>query len=211
MLYCTLNASEFNRISTCTSAKKIWDRLKVTHEGTNQVKESKINMLVHKYELFQMEQNETITSMFTRFTDIINYLKSLCRVHNNSDVVIKILRSLPRAWEAKVMIVQEAKDLSTLPLEELQGSLMTHELMMQQKTEDESKKKKVIALKATTSIEREDEEESDSGEEKSDNKVALLTRKFKKFLKRRGPPNKGRPFFKRNQLRGKKKRKSEKI
>ena len=77
---------------------------------------------------------------------------------------------------------------------------MTHELMMQQKTKDESKKKKVIDLKATTIVEREDKGESDSGEGESDNEVALLTRKFKKFLKRRGPPNKGKPFFKKSQL-----------
>ena len=54
-LYCALSVSEFNRISSCTSAKKIWDRLEVTHEGTNQVKETKIKMLVHKYELFKIE------------------------------------------------------------------------------------------------------------------------------------------------------------
>ena len=35
LLYCALSASEFNRISTCTSAKKIWDRMKVIHEETN--------------------------------------------------------------------------------------------------------------------------------------------------------------------------------
>ena len=75
------------------------------------------------------------------------------------------------------------------------GSLMTHELMMQQKTEDEGKRKKVIALKVTTTIEREDEEESGSGEGESDNEVALLTRKFKIILKRRGPPNKEKSFF----------------
>ena len=92
-------------------------------------------------------------------------------------------------------IIQEAKDLSTLPLEVLLSSLMTHELMMQQKTEDESKKKKVIALKATATSEREDEEESGSREGKSDNKVVLFIRKFKKFLKRRGPANKEKPFF----------------
>ena len=51
--------------------------LEVTHEGTNQVKESKINMLVHKYELFKMEQDESITAMFTRFTDIINVIRHL--------------------------------------------------------------------------------------------------------------------------------------
>ena len=93
--------------------------------------------------------------------------------------------------------IQEAKDLSTLLVEELLGLLMTHELMMQQKSEDESKRKKVIDLKAT-SAEKEDDEDSDSGEGKSDNKLALLTRKLRKFLKRRGPP-KGKPFFRRNQ------------
>ena len=71
-LYCALSVSKFNRISSCTSAKKIQDRLEVTHKGTNQVKETKINMLVHKYKLFKMEPTETITSMYTRFTNIVN-------------------------------------------------------------------------------------------------------------------------------------------
>ena len=96
VLYCSLDANEFNRISTCASAKEIWDRLEVTHEGTNQVKESKINMLVHKYELFKMEHDESITAMFTRFTDIINGLKSLGKSYTNSELVRKILRSLSR-------------------------------------------------------------------------------------------------------------------
>ncbi|KAJ6923701.1 hypothetical protein NC652_017120 [Populus alba x Populus x berolinensis] len=48
-LYCTLNR-------------------KVPHKGTNQVKESKIDMLVHQYELFKMHPSESITSMFTRMT-----------------------------------------------------------------------------------------------------------------------------------------------
>ena len=84
---------------------------------------------------------------------------------------------------------------------------MTHELVMQQKTEDESKKKKVIALKAITTTESEEKKESGSGEGESDNEVVLLIRKFENFLKRRGPPNKERPFFKRNQLRRKEKEK----
>ena len=49
VLYCALDVNEFNRISTCNSAKEIWNRLEVTHEATNQVKESKISILVHKY------------------------------------------------------------------------------------------------------------------------------------------------------------------
>ena len=76
------------------SAKKIWNRLEVTYKGTNQVKESKINMLVYKYELFKIEHDESIIEMFTHFTDIINDLKSLGKFYSNSDLVRKILRSL---------------------------------------------------------------------------------------------------------------------
>lgn len=39
ILYCALDKGEFNRISFYASAKDIWHVLKVTHKGTNQVKE----------------------------------------------------------------------------------------------------------------------------------------------------------------------------
>ena len=164
ILYCALDVNEFNRISVCTSAKEIWDRLEVTYEGTNQVKDSKINMLVHKYELFKMESNENIYAMFTRFTDIINSLKSLGRTYSNSDLVHKILRSLPRNWEAKVTAIQEAKDLNTLPLDELLGSLMTHELSRSQNLEEDEPRKRRIALKAVTDSEEEETSELEQRE-----------------------------------------------
>ncbi|KAB1223953.1 hypothetical protein CJ030_MR2G026934 [Morella rubra] len=79
VLYCALDSNEFNRISGCDTTKQIWDKLQVAHEGTNQVKESKISMLVHSYELFKMRSDESISSMFTRFTDIINGLNLLVK------------------------------------------------------------------------------------------------------------------------------------
>ena len=51
-LQCVMDKNEYNRICQCKSAKEIWIILEVTHEGTNQVKKSKINLLVHNYELF---------------------------------------------------------------------------------------------------------------------------------------------------------------
>ena len=36
VLYCSLDANEFNQISTYISAKEIGDRLEVIHEGINQ-------------------------------------------------------------------------------------------------------------------------------------------------------------------------------
>ena len=51
-LFCTLDKNEFNHVLVCKIAFDIWHTLEVTHEGTSRVKESKINLLIHSFELF---------------------------------------------------------------------------------------------------------------------------------------------------------------
>ena len=92
----SLDTNEFNRIFTYIFIIKIWDRLEVTHKDINQVKESKINILIHKYELLKKEQNKSIIKIFIKFIDIINGLKSLEKSYTNSELVKKILKLLSR-------------------------------------------------------------------------------------------------------------------
>ena len=108
-----MNRNEYNRIFQCKSAKEIWRLLEINHERTNQVKESKINLLVHRYEFFFMKENETIVEMIIRFTDIVNGLEALGKTSKESEKVMKILRSLPSKWHTNVIAIQEAKDLSS--------------------------------------------------------------------------------------------------
>ena len=49
-----LTLDEFYRISVCTSAKDMWEILRVTHEGTNDVKRARKNSLIQEYEMFRM-------------------------------------------------------------------------------------------------------------------------------------------------------------
>ena len=107
-------------------------------------------MLVHEYELFKMKNYESISEMFTRLTNIINDLKSLWKLCTNAENLKNILRSSPKNWEAKVTAIQEAKDLKMLSLDELMGSLMTHEVTMRNHQE-ETKPKKSLALKLSHS------------------------------------------------------------
>ena len=53
LLYFGLGPDEYTRISECRiseceSAKDIWDTLQVTHEGMNQVKQSRIELLMRR-------------------------------------------------------------------------------------------------------------------------------------------------------------------
>ena len=149
-----MDRNEYNKICQCKSAKEIWRLFEITHEGTNQ--ESKINLLVYSYELFFMKDNETIVNMITRFTDIVNGLEALGNTYKESKKVMKILRSLSSKWHTKVTTIQEAKDLTKLPLENLIGSLMTYEINLPKKQQEgENKKKKSIAFKAITKEEEE--------------------------------------------------------
>ena len=91
-----------------------------------------------------MKPDEPITQIFTHFTDIINDLKSLEKYYSSNDLVRKVLRSLPRSWEAKIMMIQEVKDLNILPLKELLKSLMTHEMTMKQYFEEEIRRKRQL-------------------------------------------------------------------
>jgi len=64
---------------------------------------------MRKYELFEMGDRETIMDMYTRFTHITNELKSLGKTFTTKELVRKILRFLPRPWEAKVMASKKPK------------------------------------------------------------------------------------------------------
>ncbi|XP_009791346.2 uncharacterized protein [Nicotiana sylvestris] len=86
ILVCGIGPDEYNRISACQSAKEIWEALQTAHEGTTQVKQSKIDMLTNEYELFKMKEDESIQDMHTRFTSIINELHSLWRSHPKKQV-----------------------------------------------------------------------------------------------------------------------------
>jgi len=57
-LYFGLDSDEYTRISECKSAKEIWYALQVAHEGTSQVKQSRIELLMRKSELFEMGDKE---------------------------------------------------------------------------------------------------------------------------------------------------------
>ena len=68
-------------------------------------------------------------------------------------------------WEAKVMAIQEVKDLTKLPLEELIWSLVTYEINLNKHKKKVKENKKSIAFMASTNDDEEEESESESDED----------------------------------------------
>ena len=80
--------------------------------------------------MFKIKEGERIQEMFDRFNDILNELKALRKTYWSSELIRKILRALPKSWASKKDAILEPKDLNNLPLEELLGSLLTHEMRL---------------------------------------------------------------------------------
>ncbi|XP_070025768.1 uncharacterized protein [Nicotiana sylvestris] len=155
-IVCGLGPDEYSRIQSCTTAKKIWDTLQVAHEGTPQVKRSRVTLLYSHYKNFTMKEGETIQEMYTRFTILTNEPKSLGRIILEEDKVEKILtRVLPVSWESKISAIQKSKNITTLKLDELIGNLTTYELRRQTMKMDAPKK------------ERNEDSEDEAGDEQA--------------------------------------------
>ncbi|VFQ98262.1 unnamed protein product [Cuscuta campestris] len=176
MLYCAVNPDDYRKISCCTTAKELWDKLEVTYEGTDQVREAKIDFLTQEYEMFRMNEGEKIDDMSDRFSKIINDLHALKKTYTNKDLVRKILRSLTPEWRSKADAIYESIGVSNVTIDGLRDNFKTYESTILTPSLDEQKKKG-IALKAT----KEPVEEASSDD---DNEFGLVIKKFHKFMKK---------------------------
>ncbi|GJZ80884.1 hypothetical protein Tco_0645878 [Tanacetum coccineum] len=73
---------------------------------------------------------QTIDSGVTRFIAIVTSLISLDKEYSNNNHVRKFLRALPLRWQPKVTMIEDAKDLAELPLDEIIGNLKVKLVMI---------------------------------------------------------------------------------
>ena len=65
------------------------------HEGTNQLKNKKLQMLGREYEFFEMNPNEKIGEMYGRLITLVNAMRKLGKKFSNEEVNNKIPMILP--------------------------------------------------------------------------------------------------------------------
>ncbi|MBA0710962.1 hypothetical protein Golax_010203, partial [Gossypium laxum] len=152
-----------------------------THEGTSRVKEYKISILSFDYELFKAKPEKGIKEMSYRFTHIINSLKTLGKIYPNKEMVKNMLNSIPTSWEPKVMAIEESKDLNSLSLDELIGSLLTYDMKINYNVKEikEVPKKVGVAFKSTTC----EKDEDSSNNDDDDDEMEMFAKRFKRFMK----------------------------
>ncbi|CAM9000044.1 unnamed protein product [Rhodiola kirilowii] len=173
-IFSGVDGKNFKMISTCEIAKTAWDILRTAHEGTTKVKISRMETVTSKFENLRMQEDETIADFNTRVLDISNEAFALGKPMTEETLVRKVLRSLTKRFAMKALAVKEANDVKTMRLDELMGSLQTHEMDMNE--EDRLTKVSSVGLK-TKSV-------KDKTDDASEQQYAMFANNFGKFMRR---------------------------
>ena len=185
---------EFKKISNVEVAHTIWNILQTVHEGTKVVKINKLQQLTTKFESIRMSDDECFDEFYAKLNDIVNSAYNLGEIYDQPKIVRKILRSLTEDIRLKVTTIIESKDVNSISVDELVGSLKSYELDL-----SKTNKSKSMALKLV-----DDANGNGFDDELSSTEIAYLAKIFRNFLRNnnrraRGKNNAEPRNFKRNE------------
>ena len=146
-LQAALYRSIFPRIAGCKIAKEAWAMLKAGFQGSDQVKEVKLQTLRIEFENLKMKESEKASDYYVKVKEIVNKMLTLGETLEKAIVIKKILRSLTKKWHHIAVILMETKDLSQMEIDSFIGCLMSHEEMVDDEPVQSSKEEKAFATK----------------------------------------------------------------
>ena len=75
-----------------------------------------------------MSNDEYFDEFYAKLNDIVNFSYNLGEIYYQPKIFRKILRSLTKDFRLKVTVMTESKDVDSIPVDELVGSLQFYEL-----------------------------------------------------------------------------------
>ncbi|KAL0393227.1 UNVERIFIED_CONTAM: putative mitochondrial protein [Sesamum radiatum] len=117
----------FPRISIATSAKEAWSILQKEYQGSAKVRIIKLQTLRRDFENMKMKDSETIDEYYTKVRELVNQLKAYGEDIPEKRIVEKLLISVTEKYDPIVTTIEETKDITTLTVTELVGSLEAYE------------------------------------------------------------------------------------
>ena len=174
-LFNAITNEDFKKMSFTKTVKEAWTILQKTYEGTKVVKDSKLQRLTASFEEIKMVEDESFDEFYVKLKDIVNSVFNLGETIIEPKIIKKVLRSLPEKFHAKIIAIEELKDIDKIHLTEVISNLQTYELGLI--SIGKSSKGKSMALKVKSS-------DTDECSDDEDSKMkSYITRQFEKFIK----------------------------
>lgn len=198
VLLASLCEEELDRVEGMESARKIWRTLQRAHEGTNNVKQSKIEELEGELGRFVMLDDETPQKMLRRLMVMVNKLRALgSNKYSRHEIVKLITRAFSPRNLTLVTMIRNLREYKRMTPDDVIGYIIQHESMEKQANYVKSiadamakHNTNEVALKASKKgkskqkVQESSSEEDDDSSDIDEEEMALFIKKFKKIMKK---------------------------
>lgn len=147
MLYQAIPENMVLQIASLTSAKEIWDALKIRHVGVDRVKEARVQTLESEFEQLKMKDNESLDVYAGKISEIATQANSLGHTVDDKRLVRKLLGSVPEKFMQIVAAIEQFADLNTMPFQEAVGRLKAFEERTKKQSKEEDMSSKLLFTK----------------------------------------------------------------
>ncbi|GJY81832.1 retrovirus-related pol polyprotein from transposon TNT 1-94 [Tanacetum coccineum] len=111
------------KFHACKDAKSLWEAIKNRFGGNKESKKMQKTILKQNYENFAASSQEGLDKTYDRFQKLISQLEIHGEVISQEDVNLKLLRSLPSAWNNIALIMRNKSDLDIFSMDDLYNNL----------------------------------------------------------------------------------------
>lgn len=165
----------FPRIALQETAKDAWTILQNEFRGDKKVRSVRLQALRRDFEYMRMQDDESLSGYISTLLELVNQMKSYGETISDQRIVQKLLISLTRDYDSIAEVIEETKDTETIGVQEVIGSLKSHEQRLQRHTEK-------MLEKAFSSLSVSPREQSNSGKGgSSKSKKSWKSQKGKKW------------------------------
>ncbi|XP_074570360.1 uncharacterized protein LOC141826945 [Curcuma longa] len=134
-IYQGVDEAAFELIALATTSQEAWGILKTAYDEVDKVKKIHLQALRAQFEALQQENSKIISDYFSQVISIVHQMRRNGEDLKDVRVVEKVLRSLDSKFDFITVAIEESKDLETMAVEELMGSLQAYEQRILKKSE----------------------------------------------------------------------------
>ncbi|GJV57987.1 hypothetical protein Tco_1458992 [Tanacetum coccineum] len=129
-------------------AKTLWEAIKTRFEGNKESNKMQKTILKQQYENFTASRSEGLDKTYYRFQKLISQLEIHGKVISQEDANLKLLRSLPSAWNNIALTMHNKADLDGLSVDDLYNNLKVYKAEIKSQSSSSSNSHNVAFISA---------------------------------------------------------------
>ena len=152
------------QVGELNTAKKVWEAIKMRHVGAERVKEARLQTLMSEFDRLSMKDAEKIDDFAGRLSEISSKAAVLGEEIEESKLVKKFLKSLPRKKYIHIVAsLEQVLDLKTTSFDDIVGRLKAYEERVAEEEETHEDHGKLMYADSQSSREYNDDYKGNRG------------------------------------------------